>query len=102
MNHQQDIDDGLDEFTEDRERQEAERGFKRQPGPFARDIKGLPFAPEKVDELILIGDRTEEHGSPFDFESGYAVVRGRWMGSAVTLVLRWEQNGREVQSFFRT
>lgn len=97
VNHYQDIDDGLEEFEENKDRQEAEERLRQRPALFDRMVSGDPFCATVIQELMLIGPRTGRDDHPFSFESGYANVVGVHRQRAKVLAFRWSENGKTLE-----
>lgn len=97
MNHSQDIDDGLEEFEDHKEQQNAEERFRKRPELFDRMVSGDPFCASKINELLLNGPRIGQDDHPFSFESGYASVSGIHHGIAKVLAIRWSEHGKSLE-----
>ena len=104
MNHNEDIQDGLEEFKAERDRVAAEKEYLQFPRLFdkhACEATGGGFTGVNVTAVILIGRKTKETGHPFDFENGFASVYGLAMGLPHVLDLHWSDNGATVDTSLR-
>lgn len=101
MNHNEDIEDGLEEFQAERERAIAEKEYLKKPTLFDTDTEVPAFMGIKAKSVILIGRRIKDDGHPFDFESGFISVDGIAGEVPHTLDVRWFDNGQVVEQSLR-
>ena len=99
MNHHQDIDDGLTEFEEQQDRDQAEERFRKQPKLFTKPFTNLPFEDGSLVQIALTGRRISDADTPLAFESGYMLLRGTVFGFSQNLLIRWDQ-GRGTEAVF--
>ena len=104
MNHNKDIDDGLEDYigADEREKDEAryacpihKHAFKLPEWQLKDDViaDNIYFEPAHISELRLFGPRIKPEDTPFAYESGLAVVRGTLHGQNTVMTLRWSDNG---------
>jgi hypothetical protein len=94
VNHNQDIDDGLEEYREAEQRQMDEALWRSNPSYFDWLAELGQFEAKVVHSVTLTSVKVEDRCKrPFSYWSGYAVVSGRYEGSNDTLGIRWDQNG---------
>jgi hypothetical protein len=101
VNHNEDIEDGLEEFKAEKERVAAEREYIQFPRLFDRHAAEPQFVGKKAATIILIGRKTKETGHPFDFENGFVSVYGEAYGLPHILDLHWTDNGATVDTSLR-
>lgn len=95
MNHDQDIDDGLDEYLETSTREHDETVFAGQPELFTRSLDpngvGELFRCTRVHSLHLTGGKFETRDSPFAYDGGFADLEGSMWPEIwpVRVKLRW-------------
>lgn len=104
VNHFADIDEGVEVFDDQKERERAENKFRRFPSTARVSIDGDAFTPTDIHQVILLGSPRSGHAQPgglFDFEDGYLEATGYFEGSGSPLrqriTIRWSDYGRNVQ-----
>ena len=95
MNHNADIEDGLEEFNAEKERLAAEQEYLASPEVFDQ-LNETNFHGAKMLNVVLVGRRTKDTGHPFDFENGTVSIQGDADGVPQVLNLRWSDNGATV------
>lgn len=105
MNHNADIDTGLEEWQTSIDRERDENYFKEIPSSFNGTIReqgkdAQPFLCTKVEYLQLFGSRFDRIHHPLSYEGGNVSLEGTYEGEYARVSCDW--NGAVKESWLTT
>lgn len=97
MNHNQDIDDGLDDYLETVTRLQDQETFAQNPELFSGDLgqvgEGDPFVCTVIHSLQLNGGRHLRRAAPYCYDGGVVLLEGGLVrGGPARVKISWDEH----------